>query len=127
MIPTMSPLTQIEPTRKRFQLLTPPHLPVILLDEHGHIQYLSPIARRLLEFNDDRSVDPLFVSHVHGKNLRQISRDLDAMRRLGKQKSFWLARVRTGRGRWAWFRIVAENRLQHPERTIVLRLRDLHD
>ncbi|NBC18037.1 MAG: hypothetical protein GVY18_12070 [Bacteroidetes bacterium] len=123
----MTSIAQLQPVRKRFQHLSPPHLPLILLDVDGHIQHLTPIARRLLEFDEDDLIDPLFVSHVHGKNLHQISRDLDAMRRLGKQKAFWLARVRTGQGRWAWFRIVAENRLQRPERTIVLRLRDLHD
>jgi len=123
----MLQLTRNTPSRKRFRSLAPPHVPLILLDEDGLVRHLTPTARRLLAFKEDDTIDPLFVSHVHGKNLRQISRDLEAMRRLGKEKAFWLTRVRTGRKRWAWFRIAAENRLEHPEGAIVLRLRDLHD
>ena len=126
-----SPPSLIQPQpssfRKRFQNLTTPHLPIILLNRDGHIQHLTPTARRMLGFDQDASLDPLFVSHVHGKNLRQISRDLDAMKRFGKKKAFWLARIQSGQGRWNWYRIAAENRLQRPESTIVLRLRDLHD
>lgn len=123
----MLQLTRNTTTRKRFRPVAPPHVPLLFLDEDGLVRHLTPTARRLLAFKEDDAIDPLFVSHVHGKNLRQISRDLDAMRRLGKQNAFWLTRIRTGRDRWAWFRIAAENRLKHQERAIVLRLRDLHD
>ena len=122
--PTFSPAPS---ARKRFQSVISPHFPLILLNAEGHILHLTPTTRRFLEYQPDQCIDSLFLSHVHGKNLRQITRDLGAMARIGKRQAFWLARLRTGRGRWNWYKITAENRLKGPESAILLRLRDLRD
>lgn len=122
------PARATSPTnRKRFQSLLPPYSPLILLDADGYIVHLTDTSRRFLEYQPEQAIDPLFVSHVHGKNLRQITRDLGSMSRLGKRQAFWLARLRTGRGRWNWYKITAENRLKGMEGVIVVRLRDLRD
>ena len=37
------------------------------------------------------------------------------MIRCRKQQAFWLARLRTGRARWIWYKITARNDLQRPD------------
>lgn len=106
---------------------TPPHVPLLILDENGVIQEFTEGARRILEHSSGSAVDPNFFSHVHGQNLRRVMQDLAHMVSHRKQSAQWLLRLRTGRQRWRWCRAVAENHLDHPEGTIRVLLRPLSD
>lgn len=112
--------------RKRFQnpLL---QQPVVVLDEEGSIVDISASALRLLEFRRRNGMAPCFFSHVHGKNLYQVMRDVADMVCYGKHSASWLLRLRTGTGRWRWYRVTARNRLSGSEKRIELTLRDVHD
>lgn len=116
----------IDPARKRFQnpLL---QLPRIVLDPDGTITDVSPSALRLLEYRDKSTINPCFFSHVHGKNLYQVMRDIADMVCYGKPSASWLLRLRTGQGRWRWYKISAKSQLQSTQREIQLTLRDVHE
>lgn len=102
-----------------------PHVPVLVLDREGTIQHLNEPARRALEYSSDASIDPCFFSHVHGHNLRRVMRDLAHMVSHRKQRARWLLRLRTGNGRWRWYRAIARNHLDHSDATIQVHLRPL--
>lgn len=93
---------KIEARRKRFQVR--PHVPALVLNGEGIIQQMSATARRMLEYGKDDHVPPSFFSHVHGRNIYQVMRDVADMVCYGKPRASWLLRLRTGRGRWQWFR-----------------------
>ncbi|MFB6230355.1 MAG: PAS domain-containing protein, partial [Salinibacter sp.] len=103
----------------------PSHAPVLTLDRGGTIQHLAEPARRVLEYPPDATPDPCFFSHVHGRNLRRVMRDLARMVSHRKQRARWLLRLRTGNGRWRWYRCVARNHLDQPDGAIQVRLRPL--
>lgn len=113
--------------RKRFQDGPSPHIPAIVLDAEGSIQTLTPPARHMLEYRADQTVESCFFSHVHGRNLYQVMRDVADMVCYGKSSASWLIRLRTGQGRWRWYKAVVKNQLTTGEGTIVVNLRDLHD
>lgn len=113
--------------RKRFQDKFSSHLPLLLLNGDGTIAHVAGAARKLLGFRPSQFIGPAFTSLIHSKNMRQVLSDLSSMQRGRKTQSFWLARLLTGTGRWKWFRITAENRLQEKEQVIILRLRELQD
>lgn len=114
------------PVRKRF--LNPLlQLPTLTLDGEGTITDASPSALRLLEHRSRDGLGPSFFSHVHGKNLYQVMRDVADMVCYGKAQASWLLRLRTGQGRWRWYKVTAKNHLDAPERHIQLTLRDVHE
>jgi hypothetical protein len=113
--------------RKRFQnpILETPR---IVLEEDGSILEVTPSALRLLDYRSQAAMSPSFFSHVHGKNLYQVMRDVADMVCYGKPKASWLLRLRTGgEGRWRWFKVNATCSTDEPERTIELTLRDVSD
>ena len=103
----------------------PPHVPVLALDREGTIQDSNKPARRVLEYSSDEPIDPCFFSHVHGRNLRQVMRDLAHMVSHRKQRARWLLRLRTGNGRWRWYRAIARNELDRADAAIQVHLRPL--
>ncbi|MFB6098828.1 MAG: PAS domain-containing protein [Salinibacter sp.] len=102
-----------------------PHVPSLEVDRDGTIQDLNKPARRALEYPSDASIDRCFFSHVHGHNLRRVMRDLAHMVSHRKQRARWLLRLRTGNGRWRWYRTVARNHLDHSDAVIQIHLRPL--
>ncbi len=102
-----------------------PHVPVLALDADGTIQHSNGPARRVLEYASDASINPCFFSHIHGHNLRRVMRDLAHMVRHRKPRARWLLRLRTGNGRWRWYRAIAQNQLDAPDALIRVRLRPL--
>ena len=109
--------------RKRFQ----PHVPVLAMDGEGLIQHVTPAARRLLEYGRDESIAQCFFSHVHSRNMYQVMRDVADMVCYGKPRASWLIRLKTGRGRWSWFRASVTNRLSDEQGEIESRLSDLQE
>lgn len=103
----------------------PLHVPLLVLDSNGTIQHLNEPAHRTLEYPTDASVNSCFFSHVHGHNLRRVMRDLALMVDHRKQRARWLLRLRTGNGRWRWYRLSARNHLDQKDDGIRIRLRPL--
>ncbi len=117
---------RIGPFRKRFQRAANPYAPLLVLNAKGSIEHLSSSAARLLEYDGEASIDPCFFAHVHGKNLYQVMRDVADMVCYGKAQASWLFRLRTGKGRWRWYKATATNSLDgEDEAGITIRLRDL--
>jgi hypothetical protein len=81
----------------------------------------SESARRVLDYSSAATFDPNFFSHVHGRNLRRVMRDLARMVRNDLKRARWLLRLQTAEDRWRWFRVKALNRLSDDE-TIRLQL-----
>lgn len=111
--------------RKRFRPVENLLVPVLSIDAEGTIQHVSKAARHLLEYPVDASLDSYFFSHVHGKNLYRVMQDIAHMVCCRQQQASWLLRLRTGRGRWRWYRATAENRLHQAEGDILIRLTDV--
>ncbi|MEX0746693.1 MAG: PAS domain-containing protein [Rhodothermales bacterium] len=109
--------------RKRFQH----HAPQLQMDAEGTLQYVSPAARRLLEYGPEDSVQECFFSLVHGRNMYQVMRDVADMVCYGKPRANWLVRLKTGRDRWTWLRATVTNRLNEPENDIQILLSDLQE
>lgn len=110
---------------KRFQGKMLPHVPLLTLDREGNIQTLTRAARRALEYTDDASIDECFFSHIHKRNVRRVMQDLANMVSRGKQRAQWLLRLRTGNGRWRWYRTSVQNNLGQQEDHIRIRLRPM--
>ncbi len=102
-----------------------PHIPLLVLDSSGTIKHLNEPAHRTLEYSADAPVNSCFFSHVHGHNLRRVMRDLALMVSHRKQRARWLLRLRTGNGRWRWYRLFARNHLDQENGGIRIRLRPL--
>jgi PAS domain-containing protein len=113
--------------RKRFQTGQPGTGATLQLSADGSITEMTPAARHMLEYKSDQPVEPCFFSHVHGRNLYQVMRDVADMVCYGKTSATWLARLRTGQGRWRWYKATVENGLNSGEGTIAVSLRDLHE
>jgi PAS domain-containing protein len=118
---------KIAPIRKRFQEASLSQAPAIILSPDGSILQMTPSACHLLEYRSDQSVESCFFSHVHGRNLYQVMRDVADMVCYGKAGASWLLRLRTGQGRWRWYKATVKNLLTSGEGNIVINLRDLHD
>ncbi|MFW5955348.1 MAG: PAS domain-containing protein [Rhodothermales bacterium] len=112
--------------RKRFQNPLLQH-PSLTLDEEGMIVDMSNSALPLLEYTSPENIRTSFFSLVHSKNLYQVMRDVADMACYGKNHATWLLRLRTGKGRWRWYKITAKNELSKNQRRIVLTLRDVHE
>lgn len=113
--------------RKRFQGVVSPHLPALVLGADGTIQHATPAARHMLEYKSEQKLEPCFFSHVHGRNLYQVMRDVADMVCYGKASASWLMRLRTGQGRWRWYKASVKNQLNLGEGTILVNIRDLHE
>jgi PAS domain-containing protein len=100
-------------------------VPILHLDRDGVIQGAHVPARRVLGYAPDASIDTCFFSHMHGHNLRRVMRDLAHMVSHRKQRARWLLRLRTGTGRWRWYRAVARNHLDREFPFIRVLLRSL--
>jgi PAS domain-containing protein len=128
-MPTVSPRSEESTSRSEFgsgsKTNESPHIPQLTLDKSGTIQDLNEPGRRALEYSADASVNSCFFSHVHGRNLRRVMRDLALMVSHRKQRTRWLLRLRTGSGRWRWYRLAARNHLDEHDGTIRIRLRPL--
>lgn len=123
LLPNTDASKKFVPIRKRFQ--AKPHLPVIVLNGEGTIEEMSPTARRMLEYGKDDHVPPSFFSHVHGRNIYQVMRDVADIVCYGKPRASWLLRLRTGRGRWQWFRTSVTPHFQDGDLAIHIHLSDL--
>ena len=104
--------TFFEDSRKRFWGSVPAHLPALVLNADGTIQHVTRSARHMLEYRPDERISPSFFGHVHGKNLYQVMRDVADMVCYGKTGASWLLRLKTGQGRWRWFKVSVMNRLE---------------
>lgn len=113
-------------TRKRFQhpLLGAPSM---ILNEEGTIEEASPAALKMLNLPASITENMSFFSLVHGKNLYQVMRDVADMVCYGKAKASWLLRMRTGEGRWRWYKVTASCRDEDSERLIHVVLKDVDD
>lgn len=125
--PTISEAHKFTAIRKRFREPVSPHTPALLLGADGTVQHITPAARHLLEYKADQQIESCFFSHVHGRNLYQVMRDVADMVCYGKASASWLLRLRTGQGRWRWYKASVKNQLNLGEGTILVNLRDLHD
>ena len=121
--PRISP----SPDRKRFLSSGSDSSASLILDAEGNICEMSAPARHLLEYRSEQDADACFFSHVHGRNLYQVMRDVADMVCYGKAAASWLLRMRTGRGRWRWFKASVKNRLNTPDGTIIVSLRDMNE
>jgi hypothetical protein len=110
-----------------FEHLASPYAPVLVLGPEGFVKHVTDAARRLLQYGPDQPFDDYFFTHVHGKNLHRVMRDLAAMVKRGSERASWLLRLRTGRDRWRWYRAEAINRLSLGTPAVTVRLSDLHD
>lgn len=108
--------------RKRFREMRE-HVPVVTLSSDGMLQHVTTSARNLLEYRSNQRVEPCFFTHVHGKNLYQVMRDVADMVCYGKSQASWLLRLRTGQGRWRWYKATVLNRL-NDEQSIQIQLHD---
>ncbi len=117
---------KISLSRKRFQDAEK-HRSAIILDAEGTIRHITPAARRLLEYRHDDDLPPCFFSHVHGRNMYQVMRDVADMVCYGKPRASWLLRMRTGRGRWQWVRATVTNKLESDVPTIQVIVSDLQE
>ncbi|PEN13148.1 hypothetical protein CRI94_10905 [Longibacter salinarum] len=97
-------------------------VPLLTLDSEGTVQSITRSARSLLEYGPSQTFDPYFFTHVHGRNLRRVMQDLAHMVCQRKQHARWLLRLRTGTGRWRWYRATALNRLDAPQERVFVRL-----
>lgn len=88
-----------------------PPEPQLVLDREGAIQDLNEGARDVLDYSEDEIIEANFFSHVHGRNLRRVMRDLAQMVSCNRQRARWLLRLRTGSDRWRWYRVSVLNRL----------------
>lgn len=79
----------------------------------------------MLEYAPDDHVPPSFFSHVHGRNLYQVMRDVANIVCYGKPRARWLLRLRTGRGRWQWFRASITPEMSGGELSIHVSLTEL--
>lgn len=114
-------------SRKRFQSHLSLHGPVLVLNGEGSLLHLSDAARTLLEYRPDQSIEPCFFAHVHGRNHYQVMRDVADMVCYGRQFTTWLLRLRTGQGRWRWYKAHVQNDLGGEVDAILIRLSDLYD
>jgi hypothetical protein len=120
--PVASPFTL---DRKRFQEALPPHVPTMVVNSEGLVEFITAAGRHLLEYRPDQSMEPCFFSMVHAKNLYQVMRDVADMVCHGKPKATWLVRLRTGQGRWRWYNAAVRNDLRNS--AILITLRDMHE
>ena len=99
--------------------------PALFLGADGSILHVTPAALRLLEYPSDASIDPYFFTHVHGKNMYRVMQDVAHMVCHRQGQTSWLLRLRTGHGRWRWYRATVYNRLEDDPACIRVELDDV--
>ena len=99
-------------SQKRFQSRRRAASPVMALDRDGTICDTTRVARQLLKYGSDTTLDGSFFAHVHPKHRDRVMHDLADMVCRGKQRAQWLLRMRTGNERWRWYRVSAHNHLR---------------
>jgi PAS domain-containing protein len=99
----------------------------MILDAEGTIRYITPAARRLLQYGPEEPLMPCFFSHIHGQNIYQVMRDIADMVCYGKPRAGWFLRIRTGRGGWQWFRTTVTNQLNCDVPSIKVVVSDLRE
>ena len=109
----------------RFQEYVDAQEAVLVLDEGGQIQALTPEARRLLDYRPEQAITPSFFAHVHTKGLYRVLRDVAEMTFHGRQEASWRVQLRTGQGRWRWIDATVSNRLDQPSRALFIHLKAL--
>lgn len=114
-----------DPEWKRFQSIEDLVFPVLTIDAEGTIQHISKAARRLLEYPPDAELTSCFFAHIHGKNLYRVMQDVAHMVCYRQQQATWLLRLRTGHGRWRWYRAAAYNLLHEADDHILVRLAEV--
>lgn len=102
-------LNELNRSRKTETQEIPPHVPRIELNQNGDIEHMNAGALRVLEYSTHESFKACFFSHVHRRNLWRVMRDLADLIQRKLQCTRWLLRLRTGKGRYCWFRARAEN------------------
>lgn len=113
--------------RKRFRSDYSALPPSVVLGADGMIKQVTPAACRLLRYRQDQDIKPSFFSHVHGKNLYQVMRDVADMVCYGKSAASWLLRLRTGQGDWRWFKATVKSAMNGDDGAIYIHLHDLSD
>ena len=103
--------TTTDEGRKRFRERMRASVPAVVLSADGMIEDVTPSALKLLEYRTGQKIERSFFAHVHGKNLYQVMRDVADMVCYGKSQATWLLRLRTGKGRWRWYRATVKNLL----------------
>lgn len=126
-VPPVPPSASSSEASDGFEDLVNPYAPMLVLSPDGHVKHMTSAARRLLQYGPDQEFDAYFFTHVHGKNLHRVMRDLAAMVKRGSEQASWLLRLRTGRDRWRWYRAEAINRLSLATPAVTVHLSDLHD
>lgn len=119
------PSDQYGSSWKRFQPYESPLVPVLTLNAEGTIQYVSPAARRLLEYRSNQAFDRCFFAHVHGRNLYRVMQDIAHMVCCRQQQASWLLRLQTGTGRYRWYKASVRNGLHDPATGIMVLLEAL--
>lgn len=102
-----------------------PLTPFLALDAKATLQHISPTARRALEYASDQSIDASLFSHIHSANLHRVMQDIAHMVRYHQQTASWLLRLKTGNGRYRWYRAKAHNCLRAPAEWIFVVLNAL--
>ena len=102
-------------SRKRFSADPSPALDLL---PDGTLVDMSLGARHLLDVSATDATRGSFFSYVHASNVRQVSRDLTEMVRVGKRRVAWLMRIRTGARTWRWVKATATNLLDQADRSI---------
>lgn len=78
--------------------------PLLVLDASATIRQITPSACRLLHHTQDALNNKHFLSMVHGRNMQRVMHDLAHLVHRRMQTASWLLRLRTGTGRWRWYR-----------------------
>ncbi len=112
--------------RKRFQPFSQ-HQPRITVDLEGTVLEITKAALRLLEFSETVEMSKCFFTLVHGRNLRQVMSDVGDMVHHGKAHASWLLRLRTGHGRWRWYKVTARPFSTDVQRKVQLTLCDVQE
>jgi PAS domain S-box-containing protein len=129
-MPTTSPRPATSPSPslsasswKRFQDGANAPVPLLALDKKANIVELTNAARALLGYEPNATLDDCFFTHVHGRNLQVVMRDLAHMMCQRKRQASWLLRMRTRNGRWRWFRAAVQALPESSGPNILVRLR----
>lgn len=101
-------------------------MPRLALNHAGTIKEANEAACEVLDCSPADGEESSFFSHVHGRNLRRVMRDLARMKNNALKKARWLLRVQTADNRWRWFRVRAQSRSQRGGRVRLL-LRPLRE
>lgn len=96
---------------------------ILLLDQAGRIQYITPSVRRVLGFDPDAMAGHIVYSYAHPRDLVQLRREATPDSGTTTIKP---TRFRTAAGGWRWIEAVVNNLVGDPNvRGIVINARDV--